>query len=206
MDVDRTARRTPTTGIGLMPRRALIKRKGAGDPRSKILGLSLMVIAVMVFVSGLQTERVTFDFDATEVESRWNAAAPLDLSIEPIVPREDDAGDLVFGYEWAEAFSLRGRIDPDTGNVVELSVIGKPDAVGGERMIEAMTVLVEITEPDLTSEQRDGTLQELGVIGGDPTADLRATRNQTDYVVAASNDGTTVGMSAAPYSRVTSQQ
>jgi hypothetical protein len=174
-----------------------------------VLGGVLIFLAVWVFVQSLQIDRLTFPYDAGTFEQRWNHAAAgidrLELAIDPISPRLDDTGDLVFAHAWSDTFMLRGRIDPETDRVVELAVLGDRNVDGGELMVDAMDLLIRSTEPDLDGEQRLSTLQELGLVGGDPTADLRAFRGSTDYVVAASGSGK-IGMSAAPHSRVTSDR
>lgn len=174
-----------------------------------VLGGVLMFLAVWVFVQSLQVDRLTFPYDAQTFEQRWNhAAAGVDrpeLAIGPISPRLDDTGDLVFAHAWSDTFMLRGRIDPETDRMVELAVIGDREVDGGELMVVAMELLIGATEPGLSAGERLSTLQELGLVGGDPTADLRAQRGNTDYVVAASGSGT-IGMSAAPHSRLTSDR
>lgn len=209
MELDRTARQITPKGLGLLPRRGLITRRpGAAGPLPLILGAAIVLTAVAFFVDSLQVDRATFDFDATELVERWNTAAggnPL-LTIAPLAPREDESGDLVFGYEWSDDFSLRGRVDTGSSRVVELTVIGDPERVDGRLIVDAMDLVIRVTEPELDEPARLGALQELGVVGGDPTADLRATRGDTDYVVAGSASSSSVGMSAAPYSSLTSDR
>ncbi len=173
-----------------------------------VLGGSMVAVAVAVFVNGLQVDRLTFPFDAPTITERWNRAAtatgrPL-LALPDPTPTDNGDGDLLFGHEWTDTFGLRGRIDAESGMVVELSVIGDRNTDGGDIIVEAMDLLLRTTEPDLGEEERIVTLQELGVIGGDPFADLAATRGDTDYAVALARDGITVGMSAAPHSSFTS--
>ena len=209
MEHDRTARPVIPTGLGLLPRKGLIaKRPGAAGPLPLLVGATIVVLAVVYFVTSLDSDRVTFDFDPAIMAQTWNDAAaqagkPL-LAVEEPNPRPDESGDLVFGHAWSDRFSLRGRVDSDTNQLVELSVIGDPTMVGGQLIVDAMDLLVRVTEPTLSGAERLATLQELGVVGGDPTADLRATRGNTDYVVAAAPNGTSIGMSAAPYSTFTS--
>lgn len=167
-----------------------------------VVGGTLVLLAVVFFLNGLGSDRITFGFDAAELAGTWNdtaegAGRPL-LTMDEPAPRPDESGDLVFGHSWSGDFSLRGRIDPQSGHLIEISVIGDPAMTGGQLMIDAMDLLIWVTEPSLTAAERLSTLQELGVVGGDPIADLRATRGDTDYVVAGTE--TAVGMSAAPHS------
>lgn len=168
----------------------------------------MVVVAVAVFVNGLQVDRVTFPFDAPTVTERWNATATstgrMLLALPPPLPTDNGDGDLLFGHEWTDTFGLRGRIDAESGMVVELSVVGNREADGGQIIVEAMDLLLRVTQPELNENARIETLQELGVMGGDPFADLAATRGDTDYAVALANDGITIGMSAAPHSSITS--
>lgn len=194
--------------MGLIPSRGLITRRpGESGWQTVVLGGVLIFLAVWVFVQSLQIDRLTFAYDVTTFEERWNhAAAAMDrseLAIDPVAPRLDDSGDLVFAHAWSDSFMVRGRIDPETDLLVELAVIGDRESDGGELMVDAMELLVRSTEPALDAAERLSTLQELGLVGGDPTADLRATRGETDFVVAASGSGS-IGMSAAPHSRFTS--
>jgi hypothetical protein len=85
-------------------------------------------------------------------------------------------------------------------------VIGDPDVVGGALIVDAMDLLIRVTGPHLDAAARVETLQELGVVGGDPTADLRATRGGTDHVVAGASTGAAVGMSVAPFSSLTTDR
>jgi hypothetical protein len=208
MGIDRTVR-PPTPRVGLLPSRDLFTRRpGQSGWKSVVLGGSMVLVAVAVFINGLQVDRVTFPFDAPTIMERWNQAAtatgrPL-LTVPAPELRDNGDGDLLFGHDWTGTFGLRGRVDAESGMVVELSVIGDRDADGGEIIVEAMDLLLRVTEPDLDEETRIDTLQELGVIGGDPFADLAATRGDTDYAVALARDGITIGMSAAPHSSLTS--
>ena len=192
-----------------MPGRGLITRRpGSAGPLSLIVGVAVVIASLAYFISSLQVDRVTFAFDGKGLTERWNEAAAAaslpTLTINIPRSRPDESGDLVFGEEWSEGLSLRGRVDAATSLLVELTVIGDPDLVDGGSIVEAMDLLIRVTEPDLGEDERLATLQELGVVGGDPTADLRATRGDTDYVVASANQGSTVGMSAAPYSSLAS--
>ncbi len=168
----------------------------------------MVVVALLVFINGLQVDRITFPFDATSATDRWNQAAtttgrPL-LALPPPSLTDNGDGDLLFGNDWSDTFGLRGRVDAESGMVVELSVIGDREADGGEIIVEAMDLLLRVTQPDLDENARIETLQELGVMAGDPFADLAATRADTDYAVALAQDGITIGMSAAPHSSFTS--
>jgi hypothetical protein len=208
MHADRTVR-TPLPRVGLLPSRSLITRRpGASGWKSVVLGGSMVLVALAVFIDGLQVNTLTFPFDATTMTERWNQVAndtgrPL-LALSAPRLRDNGNGDLIFGHEWTDTFGFRGRIDTESGMLVELSVVGDSAADGGEIIVEAMDLLVRITEPELGNEARIATLQELGVIGGDPFADLAATRGDTDYAVALATNGTTIGMSAAPHSSFTS--
>jgi hypothetical protein len=210
MATDRTVQPMTPNGLGLLPRRGLITRRpGAGGPVPLIVGAVIVAVSVLYFVQSLQVDRSTFTFGLDEMTERWNGAAsaadaPL-LTIDTPTPRLDESGDLIFAHAWSEELSLRGRIDPDSSNLVELTVIGDPEVVGPDLIVDAMELLIRVTEPDLGAQGRLQTLQELGVVGGDPTADLRATRGGTDYVVAGSSASSEVGMSAAPYSDFTTR-
>lgn len=210
MEVDRNARQITPRGLGLLPRKSLITRRpGAAGPIPLILGAAIVLAAVVFFIDSLQVERATFEFDVSGLVERWNDAAQVSapvLKIYPPAPREDESGDLVFGYEWSNDLSLRGRIDAASGLLVEVTVIGDPDEVDGRLIVDAMELVIQVTEPTLDQSERLGALQELGVVGGDPTADLRAMRGDTDYVVAGSASSSSVGLSAAPSSQLTSDR
>lgn len=198
-------------GLGLFPRRGLISRRpGSAGPLPLIIGAAIVVVSVIYFVTSLQIDRETFAFDVDELAQRWNTAAEAaelpSLDIELPAVRPDESGDLVFGHAWSDDFSLRGRVDPETSMVVELTVIGDPTVVDGAMIVDAMDLVIQVTEPALDDTARLLTLQELGVVGGDPTADLRASRGDTDYVVATATSGGAVGMSAAPVSALTSDR
>lgn len=161
-----------------------------------------MLVAGLVFFIGLrQPQRALFELDQETFVDRWNEAAAvtdrgdLELTMSPAI-RPDGSDDLVFVHDWSDTMVLRGRIDPDTMRLVEIGVTGDPDLDGGERLANAMDLLVAATEPDLTGEERIETLQELGIVGGG-TPDARAVRGGTDYVVGVGLDGR-VGMGAAP--------
>lgn len=191
------------TGGGILPRRGLISRRpGTGSPAAVALGVAIVAVGLFFFFQDLDVPRNTFDFDVTMAHDRWNEAADERgfslLGVGDFETRPDDSGDLVFGHEWTPDFGLRGRADAESGNVVELVVIGDPAVVDGGLIADAMELLVIVTEPGLDAAARRSTLQEIGVIGGDANADLRATRGGTDYVAAAGRDGS-VGMSAAPH-------
>lgn len=167
-----------------------------------------MVVAIMVFLNGLNVERLTFPFDAATMADRWNQEAAAlgrpELAIGTLDLRPDGARELVFAHGWSDTFLVKGRVDEGSGSVVEISVIGNRHRDGGQAMVDAMELVVAVTEPTLGHDERIATLMELGVVAGDPLADLSATRNNTDYVVAATPAGDSVGMSAAPHSRITS--
>jgi hypothetical protein len=210
MAPDRTPQPSTPKGLGLLPRRGLITRRpGSAGPLPLIIGAAIVVASVVFFLDSLHVERTTFDFGLADMTERWNAASaattPL-LEMDEPSPRPDESGDLVFAHVWSEELTLRGRIDEPSGRIVELTVIGDPDVVDGALIVDAMDLLIRVTEPHLDAAARLETLQELGVVGGDPTPDLRATRGDTDYVVAGAATGSAVGMSAAPFSNLTTDR
>jgi hypothetical protein len=205
MTTDRTerTRRTGTVaGVGLLGSRRLITHApGSGGPVSLVLGALLVAVAVVVFVGGFPSGRTTLGFGAEVLVERWSSAVEatdrqrLRLPL-PSMVAEGAPPELVFTQRWSETLALRGRADPDTLMLVELSVTGHPAEDDPALIAAAMDLLVAVSEPELDPAGRLLLLRELGIVDGGAGA-LRATRGSVEYRYAVDATGA-VGMSAAP--------
>jgi hypothetical protein len=201
----------PALRAGLLPSRRLISRKpGAGGPASLLIGAGIVILSLTIFLKGTQTERTTFDFDPVTFTANWNAAVdatdrPVLALASPRLRSEAGSDDTTFTTRWTETLYVRGRVDPSSGKMVEVSVIGDPAADDAALVASAMDLLVAATEPSLTTDERIDVLQELGLVGGGSDADGAATRGDTDYVVGRHPDTGVIGLGAAPHSTLTSR-
>jgi hypothetical protein len=169
-----------------------------------------VILSLAIFLKGIQTERTTFPFDAATFTANWNAAAestdrPLLMLTAPKLRAEAAHDDLTFTTKFTETLYVRGRVDPKSEKMVEVSVIGDPSIDDTSLMAAAMDLLVAATEPGLTPAQRVDALQELGLVGGGTDADGAATRVATDYAVGRDPDTGIIGLGAAPHSTLTSR-
>ncbi len=171
------------------------------NPRRK-LGYFIVVLAVIGFWQSNRLEPLAFDFDRTGLVERWNTAA-----VEAGAPQLSVASlewttteERTFGFAWSPTLSLIGRTENDSERVVELVVVGEPASDGRDLIVAAMDVLVAVTEPGLSAEQRQRILADLSLVD-DTAVALPVGSVETSvatYRVAANPELDRLGLGAAP--------
>lgn len=184
-----------------------MNRGPAVKPRSRNpflagLGFALVAAAIVFFFVSTRQSPITFGFDRTEFTARWNeaalAAGQPNLTIPEVSWTDEEAG--VFGYAFSETMSVLGRVDrTPIQDVEELALIGEPSLDGEDFVIAGMDLVVQVTEPDLTADERTDLLTDLAVLGTLPAdPDQRTTAGTTEYRVAADAVGGVLGIGARP--------
>lgn len=171
-----------------------------------MVGVGLLVAAVALVGLALRTDDApaTFDFNRIEFARTWNGAAfvigSADLDIGETTWTDREAG--VFGYAFSDSMSVLGRVDSDElSDVVEIAVVGEPGIDGLATVLEAMNIVIAVTEPEIDEAGRQRVLTELGVTGTDPLdPDRRTTAGSTEFRVAVDAFGGVLGIGATPVS------
>jgi hypothetical protein len=166
------------------------------------LGFALVTAAIVFFFVSTRQSPITFGFDRTEFTERWNEAAldagQPDLAIPEVVWTDEEAG--VFGFAFSESMSVLGRVDrTPVQDVEELALVGEPTLDGEDFVIAGMDLVIRVTEPGLTAEERTALLTDLAVLGTLPAdPDQRTTAGTTEFRVAADAVGCVLGIGARP--------
>lgn len=165
-----------------------------------------MVTAVVLLAIALRSEETpaTFEMNRIEFARQWNSAvtqigAP-DLNVGETTWTDREAG--VFGFAFSDSMSVLGRVDSDElSDVVEIAVVGEPGLDGLATVLDAMRIVIAVTEPETDETARQRLLTELGVLGSDPLdPDRRTTFGSTEYRVAVDAFGGVLGIGATPVS------
>lgn len=165
-----------------------------------------MVAAVVLLAIALRSDEApaTFEMNRIEFAREWNSAvariAAPELNIGETTWTDREAG--VFGFAFSDSMSVLGRVESDElSDVVEIAVVGEPRLDGLAKVLDAMRIVIAVTEPGIDETGRQRLLTELGVLGTDPLdPDRRTTVGSTEYRVAVDAFGGVLGIGATPVS------
>lgn len=106
---------------------------------------------------------------------------------------QDGAVQDVFSYKISDYVYLQGSINKSDGSLREVTMVGAGDgtAQSGTDILVTIGLLIASTNPGLTTEERAGVLQDLGLLseGVDITQINQSTkRNGIKYTIKGSNE------------------
>ena len=167
-------------------------------------GFVLLVAAIVLVAIALRSDEApaTFEMNRIEFARHWNSAVARigspDLNIGETTWTDREAG--VFGFAFSDSMSVLGRVASDEfSDVVEIAVVGEPGLDGLTKVLDAMRIVIAVTEPETDETGRQRLLTELGVLGTDPLdPGRRATVGTTEYRVAVDAFGGVLGIGAQP--------
>lgn len=160
----------------------------------------MIAIASLILALRPDTEPTTFAFNRAEFTRTWNGAA-TEVGANSLIIGETtwtDRESGVFGFAFSESMSVLARVESsEFSNVQEIAVVGEPRLDGLATVLEAMNVVINVTEPELDEVARRQLLTDLGVLGTDPLdPDRRVTVGTTDFRVAVDAFGGVLGIGA----------
>ncbi len=165
-------------------------------------GWALVAATVVGFFVWTRPDPVTFGFDQATLRQRWNEVALTEnrpgLIIREFQWTDEEAG--VFGFAFSESMSLLGRVDgTPLGEVEELALVGDRARDGEALIVSAMELVVAVTDPQLTGEERTTLLGELTLLGNTPAdPDASTSSASTTFRVAADPETGALGIGARP--------
>lgn len=163
----------------------------------KLVGvIALGVAAVALYLVFRQP--AGFGMSAEGFVERWNSAAAPELLIGEVQWTDPEAG--VFGFAFTPTLSVLARVDGPYEQVVDIAVVGEPASDGEDLVLEAMELVVAVTEPELDATDRRDVLQLLSLVNPNRPArpDDSVVVGETRYRVAADVDRGVIGIGARP--------
>lgn len=184
--------------------RRLVGPGGAGSSGSVLRVAAVVLVAGALAWSSFAAPEAaqTFGFDREQFRTEWNRLVTregLDVfRIDSVEWTDEESG--VFGFAFSPTMSIIGRVDPiPIGEVEELALVGRPAVDGRDVVLAGMNLVVAVTEPELTADDRAAVLSRLSVLGAAPAdPDERIVAGDTRFRVAADPSTGVLGIGARP--------